>query len=447
MFKILKEEKESLISECEQILDDLFPLSRSLTGDGVRATLRKLNEVTSFEIKDFKSGEKHYDWEIPKEWFIKEAFIKDSKGKTILNYKNNNLHVVNYSNPVNTTISYEQLNDRVYTLPNLEDAIPYRTAYYSDEWGFCMSHNDFKKLDKNETYNVLIDSEFKDGVLNYGEVFLRGRNPKKTFIFSTYCCHPSLANDNLSGIVLWILLLRELKKHTLENNYIFVIHPETIGAIAYLQANEEIMTNIEAGSVITTVAGPGKYSIKRSCKPASIIDRACIQTFKEHGFDFIEYNFDPDAGSDERQYSSQYFGIPMISICRDKYFEYDFYHTSKDDLNFISAKNLIGTLNLYLSTISKLEKNFKYKSLNPKCEPMLGKRGLYPSVGGQIKQQANKEKNNHEWDRVLPAINWLMYLSNGENSLLDIAEITSLEFDLISDTADLLKDNKLLERI
>lgn len=446
IFKLPEERKKNLIKETEKVLSELYPLCRSLTGEGLRSTLKKLNEITSFDLKEFNSGNKYYDWEIPDEWIIRDAYIKDSKGNKILDFKQNNLHVINYSNPIKEKISYFDLKDKIHTLPNLEDAIPYRTAYYSDEWGFCMSNKSFKRLDKNEIYNILIDSDFKKGVLNYGEAFIKGKKSEKTYLFTTYPCHPSLANDNLSGVILWTLLLRELKTIELENNYIFVIHPETIGAIAYLQTNEKKMKNIEGGSVVTTVAGPGKFSIKRSCSPNSIIDKAGLQTLKEYGSDFIEYDFDPDAGSDERQYSSQHFGIPMISICKDKYFEYDFYHTSKDDLKFISSKNLIETLDLYLSLISKIERNFIYKSLNPQCEPMLSKRGLYPTMGGQLKQKAINEDHRHDWEKTLAAINWLMYLCNGKNSILDIVEKTNLNFDLLSDTAFLLEQHKLLER-
>jgi len=448
MFSLSEKKKKELISESDKLLSELFPLCRSLTGEGLRTTLKKLNEITSFKIKEFKSGKEYYDWKIPDEWIIREAFIRDSKGNKIIDFKDNNLHVVNYSNPIKANLNYFELKQKIHILADLKDAIPYRTAYYSEDWGFCMSSEDFKKLDKNDTYEVLIDSEFKKGVLNYGEHTIRGRNPKRTYIFTSYPCHPSLANDNLSGIILWTLLLRELKKLDLENNYIFAIHPETIGAIAYLKTNEKKMKKVEAGSVLTTVAGPGKYSIKKSFLQNSIMDRVNLKTFKDFGVDYIEYDFDPDAGSDERQYSSQYFGIPMTSICKDKYFEYDFYHTSKDNLDFISSIDLIETLNLYLSSISKLERNFIYKSLNPKCEPMLGKRGLYPSIGGQLKQNSNKDNNDDDNSEItLSAINWLMYLCDGKNDILDIAERTNLNFDLVSDVAQLLEKNKLLKRL
>ena len=441
-----KESRRSLTQQSDYLLNKLFPICRSLTGDGLRQTLFQLREFSSFDIKSVESGSQRYDWKVPKEWVIREAYIKDSTGKIIVDFERNNLHVMNYSDPINKKLSYDKLVKNLHTLPDLKSAIPYRTSYYSSEWGFCLTHEQFETLDRNETYSVVIDSEFIDGELNYGECLLKGKLSKKTYIFTSYPCHPSMANDNLSGVVLWVLLLSELKKKKLNNDYIFVLHPETIGAIAYLNKNEELMKKVDGGFVLTTVAGPGEFSIKKSIDVNSSVERAAFAMAKESKRSFKEYDFDPDAGSDERQYSSPFFRIPMVSICKDKYFEYDYYHTSLDNLDFIRSQFLVDTLECYLDIVFKLEGNKIYQTLNPKCEPMLGKRGLYPSIGGQLKQGPSETTGNDS-EVKLRAINWLMHLSDGETSLLDIAAASNIDFDIILEVAETLECNKLLKNL
>ena len=445
MIKLSLNKKNELIQKTEKLFNDLFPICRSITGDGLRKTLHILQNNASFSLNKFNTGEKHYDWTIPNEWKIKDAYVKDFSGKKIIDFKENNLHVVNYSSPINTKINFNELKKHLHSIPNLPDAIPYRTSYYHDEWGFCLSHNQLKNLDKNQEYEVLIDSYLEKGELNYGEQII-GSDNRENYIVTTYPCHPSLANDNLSGIILWTLLLNELQSMNLKNKYTFVIHPETIGAIAYISRNEEKIKQMDGGFVVTTVAGPGKHSLKYSFSEISNVDKAAELSLKESGVDYITYKFDPDGGSDERQYSSPYFKVPMVSICKDKYFEYNYYHTSFDNLGFISSEKLIDTLELYLNSIDKLEKNLICKSLNPKCEPMLGKRNLYPKIGGQLKQLGSKDSpNEDQWSIKLKAINHLMYMSDGKNSLLNISEKTGIEFDIIHETAISLIKNKLLK--
>tara|TARA_Y100001958_G_C21243383_1_gene572160 strand:+ start:752 stop:2104 length:1353 start_codon:yes stop_codon:yes gene_type:complete len=442
-----KIDKKSLAVDADNLLNDLFFKCRSITGNGLRETLDILRDFTDFNLHEIPSGEGHYDWKIPQEWNINQAYIKDSKGNTLIDFDDSNLHVINYSEPIDKKLSFDELKDNLHTLPDLPDAIPYRTAYYNKKWGFCLTHNQLKKFDKNDTYRVFIDSSFSDGSLTLGDLVLSGES-NKTFLITTYPCHPSLGNDNLSGIVLWTLLLRELKKRNLKNSYRFVIHPETIGAIAYLSKNENEMLKIDSGYVISTVAGPGPIGFKKTFSENSLVDNATRLTLKENKINYIEYDFDADAGSDERQYSSPFFNIPMGTICKDKYFEYEYYHTSLDNLDFISSMDLVETLSVYLNAIDKLEKNNTYISLNPKCEPMLGKRDLYPKIGGQLKQSAgDQDKNFFDWDTRLKAINWLMYYSNGKKSLIDIALITNIDFEVLYDNAEILTDKKLLRRI
>src|SRR3989338_1330159 len=241
--------------EAGELLRELFPICRSITGMGLRQTLAKLKEVSDFDIKEVPSGTECYDWIIPDEWEIRSAFIADESGRRIVDFKNSNLHVVSYSIPVDQKLTGAELKKHLHTLPHLPEAIPYRTSYYHPNWGFCLSYREYSRIDANKIYQVKIDSTLKPGFLSYGEVLLPGKSGEE-YLIHTYCCHPSLANDNLSGQVLWALLLRELKRLKLRHSYRFVIAPETIGAIAYLAKNEKVMKKVSGGFVITTVAGP-----------------------------------------------------------------------------------------------------------------------------------------------------------------------------------------------
>lgn len=446
---ILEEEITSLFKK-------LFPICRSITGNGVRKTLQELKNICNFDIKEIPSGTQCYDWEIPEEWNINEAYIKDSKGNTIIDFKKNNLHVVNYSISVNNTINYKELCQHIHTLPDMPDAIPYRTTYYNKNWGFCMTDNQFKKLNKNDTYHVYIDSSLHNGSLTYGEYIKKGTSGKE-YLFSTYCCHPSLANDNLSGPILWSLLLRELQKIKTNHTYRFVIIPETIGAIAYLHKNEAEMQNIDGGYILTTVAGPDKFGYKETFMQNDYIDIITKHTFKELKINHINYPFDI-SGSDETSYSAPFFRIPMGTITKSKYYEYDYYHTSKDNLDFISSKSLIESMKLYFLNLQKLEYNSIYQSLMPYCEPRLGKRGLYPQIGGHVKQSAANIETNHEkrpyqidgkeiiFGNELDAILWLAFYSDGKHSLLDIATITNIPFKQLYLVAEKMVKKQLLKK-
>ncbi len=417
-----------------ELLKKLFPICRSLTVNGVRQTLCELQKITSFDIRNIPSGSKCYDWTVPQEWNIHKAYIKDHKGKTVVDFKNNNLHVVNYSTPINTKLSFSQLKPHLHYLPELPDAIPYRTTYYNNNWGFCLTHDQYKQLNQNDTYHVSIDSTFTDGYLNYGECIINGISNKE-YLISTYCCHPSLANDNLSGVILWTLLLRELKKQPTKHTYRFIIVPETIGSIAYLSQHEKAMQKTCGGFVITTVAGPGKFGYKHTYLHNHTIDKVVQQTFKENNINYVSYKFDIN-GSDETQYASPGFRIPTGTICKDKYYEYKQYHTSLDNLGFVSSDSLIQTLKLYLSTIQKLEMNTIFKSLCQYGEPMLGKRGLYPSTGGK----------NHQ-NTELDIIKWLMFHGDGHTELIDTAEQTGIPMEQLYATSQKLVAHKLLKEV
>jgi aminopeptidase-like protein len=445
---------DDYVREVDDLFQQLFPICRSITGNGVRETLLRLQEMAPFEIREIPSGTVCYDWVVPEEWNIRAGFIEDSKGRRIIDFDENNLHVVNYSVPVDKQVSFQKLEQHIHYLPDLPQAIPYRTTYYNRNWGFCLSHEQYQQLNRNEQYHVFIDSTLEAGSLTYGETIIQGTSGRE-FLISTYCCHPSLANDNLSGQILWALLLRELQTRKTRHSYRFIIVPETIGAIAYLSQNEESMQRSAGGFIPTTVAGPGQFGYKQTFLGNHLIDRVVRQTFRELNIQYIEYPFDIN-GSDEAHYSAPFFRIPIGTISKDKYYEYDFYHTSLDNLDFVSAANLVESFKLYLLAIEKLEMNNVYESLNPYSEPMLGKRGLYPEVGGSIKQPAmDFEKNHLEreyristediiYGNELDTIRWLMFYSDGSNSLLDIAEKTSIPMRQLSEVASKLVAKRLL---
>jgi len=448
---------EDYVKKADHLLNTLFPICRSISGQGVRDTLSIIGDQTEINLNEVPSGTVCYDWQVPDEWNISDAFVADESGRRVIDFKLSNLHVVNYSIPVDEVLSYQDLCKHLFFLPDLPDAIPYRTSYYNRTWGFCMTYNQFKALDKKQKYHAFIDSTLAPGSISYGEQLLNGTSGKE-YIISTYLCHPSLGNDNLSGVVLWTLLLNELKKRKLHHTYRFVIIPETIGSIVYLSRNEKMAKKLDGGFVISTVAGPGQFGYKRSFLVDHLIDRVVRKTYKELDIDFLEYHFDVN-GSDERQYSSPAFRIPIGTITKDKYYEYTNYHTSLDNLDFISAENLVETLKLYILAIEKLEQNNTYRSKMPYGEPMLGKRGLYPKIGGSINQKAVDLNTPHSkrtytvdiehimYGNELDAIRWLLFYCDGKTSLLEIGEKTGLPMQQLSDLAHKLVEHDLLEPV
>lgn len=455
-FMMPRRDWAALTEEADGLLRRLFPICRSLTGDGVRQTLAILQDSAAFDVREIASGTPCYDWVVPDEWSIRAAWIEGPSGERIVDFADNNLHVVNYSVPVDAVLPFDELDRHLHTLPDLPEAIPYRTAYYNRQWGFCLSHRQYLGLDRRAAYRVHIDATLAPGHLTYGEALLDGASGEE-FLVSTYCCHPSLANDNLSGVVLWTLLLRELRRGPRRHAYRFVIVPETIGAIAYLAHHEAAMRRLAGGFIPTTVAGPGPFGYKQTFHGDHRIDRAVRQTFKELRLEYVDYPFDIN-GSDETHYSAPFFRIPIGTISKDKYYEYPQYHTSLDDLGFIRAAHLVETLKLYLLAIEKLELDLTYRSLNPYSEPMLGKRGLYPQTGGSIKQPAVDLNRNHlereytisegriTYGSELDAIRWVTFLSDGGASLLPIAERCGFPLRQLYETAERLVQHGLLER-
>ena len=421
-------------------LDALFPICRSITGEGNRKTLKVLQEIIPLTIHEIPSGTHVYDWTIPEEWNVEDAFISLPDGDKIVDFHQNNLHIVSYSEPVNQILTWQELEPHLHTHDVIKEAIPYRTSYYKKSWGFCVTHEQYNKLKNiNHPLHVSINSSFKDGSLTYGDYVIPGRSNREILI-SSYICHPSMANDSLSGVLISAFLAQYIMNE-LDNywSYRFVFVPETIGAIAYCKANEHLMRHIDCGLVITTAAGNGDFSIKQSFDSKHAINRLAKETLDDLGYEYILHPFDIH-GSDERQYSSQGFRINCLSICRDKYYDYDSYHTSLDNLDFVTDKQIHQSLDVYIKLIEKLEKRIIYKTIQPNCELMLSKHDLYPKLGGSILPSSTKKS---ELDIIL----WLLFYLDGTKDIHDVAGLINESPDTISFITDRLLKKGLLNRV
>jgi aminopeptidase-like protein len=435
-----------MIKEIDKYLNKLFPLNRSISGKGNEKSLDILREVYPFEIKSISSNTQVFDWTVPPEWNVNEAWVKDSKGNLIVNFKDLNLHLVSYSIPVNKKINYDELKSHLHYLEEQPDSVPYRTSYYKRDWGFCISYNKFLNLDEDETYHVFIDSSLDtEGKMVYGEALIKGETDEEILI-SSYICHPSLANDNLSGVILSCFLFNELSKIDTYYSYRLLLIPETIGAISWLWRNKT--NKIKFALVPSCVAGPGKLGFKPTFLGNTSLDKAIEYALNDK--DSIKYKFEP-IGSDERQYSSPAFKIPTATITKAKYYEYDEYHTSLDNLDYISPSNLKLTLDVYLKAINYLELDRKYKRKFNECEFMLSKLGnIYPDTGGTISQPlAVKNHLNHEYTpntdgKVLDSISWLSYGCDGDKSLFDIQNESNIPIDDLIYSLNILKSKNLI---
>ncbi|MFA7342865.1 MAG: DUF4910 domain-containing protein [Terrimicrobiaceae bacterium] len=417
-----------LKDDLDACLRQLFPLCRSLTGEANRQTLLALKSIAPVTLHEVPTGKAVYDWVIPDEWNIRDAWIADSAGRRVVDFQSSNLHLVGYSEPVNLRLNWEQIRPRLHIHPDLPEAIPYRTTYYRRDWGFCLTHAQYAELEEMQgPFEVVIDADLEPGSLTYGEILLPGESTKEILI-SCYICHPSMANDSLSGVVLAAFLARHLAgRGHLRYSYRIVFVPETLGAIAYCAENEQAMKNIDVGLVITTAGGPGRFGYKQSWNSAHPINRMVEEVFREAGEDFITYPFDIH-GSDERQYSSQGFRINCTTISKDRYYEYPEYHSSLDNLDFVTADHLEKSFSLYVRLIDKLEARRIHRSLIPNGEAMLSRRDLYPTLGGAQRPQLG---GRSELDLIL----WVLFLSDGRQSTQDIAGFLGIaveEIDLIT---------------
>ena len=422
---------KKLGSEMYDFVSELYPYCRSITGNGVRQTLSSVQKHIPVEIHEVPTGTKAFDWEVPREWNINDAYIKNSGGEKIIDFNKLNLHVLNYSISVNKKVSLKELKKHIYTLPDKPDWIPYRTSYYQENWGFCMSYNQLKSL-PDDTYEVYIDSNLTEGSLTYGEYFIRGRE-KNEVLISTHICHPSLCNDNLSGITLVTFLSKILNPKKLKYSYRFLFIPGTIGSIVWLSKNENNVPRIKHGLVATLLGDDSDFTYKKSRKGNTetdlIVEHYLKSSGKSHRItDFIPY------GYDERQYCSPGFNLPVGCLTRNQHGEFPEYHTSADNLDFVKPYRLAESLLAYLEILYIIEYNTTYVNLNPKCEPLLGKRGLYEKIGGTNESQMMQ----------LAAL-WILNMSDGLNSLLDIAIKSGIEFRLIKKSADALTECDLLK--
>jgi len=438
---IIEVSQTELAIEIQEYLRLLFPIARSITGAGNVETLKILQEIVPLQIKEYKSGTSVYDWKVPDEWTIKNAWIKDSHGNKIVDYQASNLHVVNYSTPVHKLISFEKLKKNLHYDQGLPNAIPYRTTYYEKEWGFCVTERQYQMLYKAEgPLEIKIDSEHDpEGNLTFGELIIPGESAQEILI-STYFCHPSLANDNLSGTIMTAFLARELlRKPKLKRGYRIVWVPETIGAIAYCAMNESDLRKILTGLVVTTVGGPGPFGYKQSYNAGHSVNVVIEQVFRQEKVDFKTYPFDIH-GSDERQYSSPGFGINTASITKDKYYEYPFYHTSLDNLDFIKAEYIESSLNIHLMVLEQLNTEPVYENRYPNCEVMLSKHDLYPKFGGaQLPQQTQLS----ELDIIL----WLLWLNDGKLGLFEILNRLGITRNIAEPIIEKLESKKILQKI
>lgn len=408
---------------------ELYPVCRSITGDGIRATLARIGQRIPLEIKEVPTGTKVFDWTVPKEWNIRDAYIKDADGRRVVDFQRSNLHVVNYSVPIHATLSLEDLRGHLFTLPQYPDWIPYRTSYYKETWGFCLTEKELSGL-QDEQYEVCIDSTLREGHLTYGECFLKGESPEEVLI-SVHVCHPSLANDNLSGITVATALAEMMTEIPHQYSYRFLFIPGTIGAITWLACNRDAGQRVQHGLVLTCIGDEGRFHYKKTRRGDAKIDRVMAHVLRHNSQDAEVIDFSP-YGYDERQYCSPGFNLPVGCLMRSVWGTFPEYHTSADNLEFIKPAHLAQSLQVCVSAIEVLENDQTFVNQSPFCEPQLGKRDLYRSTGGL---SINEE---------IHARLWVLNLSDGGNSLLDIAERSGFSFSAIHEAASLLQSKDLL---
>jgi aminopeptidase-like protein len=408
----------------------LYPICRSITGNGVRETLKMLARHIEIGVHEVPSGTQVFDWTVPREWNIRDAYIKNARGEKIVDFAKSNLQVVSYSTPVRKHLPLAELKTHIHTLPDQPDLIPYRTTYYSENWGFCMAHRQFETLG-DETYEAMIDSSLDEGFLTYGEYLHEGETDDE-FLFSAHVCHPSLANDNCSGLALLAYLAKRLSRIKTRYSYRFLFAPGTIGSITWLARNENKIPRIKHGLILSMVGDGGGPTYKKSRRGDARIDRAAMHVLAHSGLTPAILDFSP-YGYDERQYCSPAFDLPVGLFQRSKFGSIPQYHTSADNLDFIKPDYLAQSYRLVVSTLEVIENDAVLLNTIPKCEPQLGKRGLYDAIGG------NKDVAARSM-----AMLWVLNLSDGKHSLLDIAGRANMPFAAIDAAARLLADKGLL---
>jgi aminopeptidase-like protein len=421
---------EAIGREAYELMQRLFGICRSLTGDGVRATFDVLDEHLPLSRTEVPSGTPVFDWTVPDEWNIRDAYIARPDGTRVVDFRRSSLHVVSYSEPVRTRLALEQLRERLHTLPEQPDVVPYRTSYHHRTWGFCLSHRELLALEPGE-YDVVIDSTLEPGHLTYAENLVEGRGDDEVLV-STYVCHPSLANDNLSGIAVAAMLARELARRPLRHSYRFLFAPGTIGPLAWLHQNRDTLHRVRHGLTLACVGDAGDLTYKRSRRGTADVDRAVELVLRESGAGHRILDWEP-WGGDERQFCSPGFDLPVGSLTRTPHGEFAGYHTSADALDRIRPESLAGAVRTCLDVIDVLETNRACRNLSPYGEPQLGRRGLYRSTGGAVATPDDER-----------ALLWVLNQSDGETTLLDIASRSGVPYRTIRRAAGRLEQAGLL---
>lgn len=411
------------------LVSELYPICRSITGDGVRKTLARLKQEIPLELHEVPTGTPVFDWTVPREWNIRDAWVMNAAGERVIDFRRHNLHVVNYSVPVRRRMTLAELRPHLHSLPAQPDLIPYRTSYYREDWGFCLPHRQLEQLAEGE-YEVCVDSTLQDGHLTYGECLLKGATPEEVLV-SCHVCHPSLANDNLSGIVVATYLAKQLAQSPRRYSYRFLFIPGTIGSITWLARNEEKARAIRHGLVLTCIGDRADFTYKKSRHGEAEIDLAVAHVLQHTGRPYTTQDFSP-YGYDERQYCSPGFDLHVGCLMRSRWGGFPEYHTSADNPAFVDPQALAEAHQAVFTVFEVLEQNRRYINLKPKCEPQLGKRGLYGAMGGSGIQN------------IEMAMLWVLNLSDGRHSLLDIAERSGLAFGVIHAAAQMLLQSDLM---
>jgi aminopeptidase-like protein len=413
-------------SELHGLIAELYPICRSLTGEGVRETLAIIGRDVPLEVTEVPSGTQVFDWTVPREWNIRDGWIAAPDGTRVVDFQRSNLHVLGYSVPIRTRLTVGELRDHLFTHSDNPDWIPFRTSYYDENWGFCLSSRELERLTSGE-YEVVIDSSLTDGSLTYAESSTEGEVADEV-LFSTYVCHPSLCNDNLSGVALVAVLAKYLRRMPLRYSYRFLFGPGTIGPLCWLWKNEKHLDKIAHGLVLSCAGDPGSLTYKRSRREEAEIDRAAANVVRASGGTVLP--FEP-WGGDERQFCSPGFNLPVGALTRTPADRFTGYHSSADNLDLVRPQFLGDSFHAALNIVDVLETNGRYLNRNPKGEPQLGKRGLYRRVAGG--------------SSVETALLWVLNLSDGEHTLLDISDRSGLSYATIREAAETLVEHNLLE--
>jgi aminopeptidase-like protein len=411
---------------------DLFPLCRSITGNGVRETLRRVAKHVPLDVHEVPTGTQVFDWTVPREWNIRGGRVTGPDGRTVVDFASSNLHVVGYSTPVHARLTRAELETHLHSVPEHPDWVPYRTSYYSEDWGFCLTQQQRDELDDGD-YDVFIDADLDDGHLTYGECLIPGETNDEVLI-SCHVCHPSLANDNLSGIAAATFLAEQLGSTANRYSYRFLFIPGTIGSVTWLALNEAGVHRIKHGLVLACLGNSAPFTYKRSRRGDAAVDGAVAHVLDHWPGEHRVVDFTP-WGYDERQFCSPGFDLPVGGLTRAPQGGFPEYHTSADNLDLVRPEKLEESLALLRSILEVLERDSRFENCNPMCEPRLGARGLYPSVGGQ----------GASVDQL--ALLWVLNLSDGRHSLLEIAERAHLPFATIREAAEALQRVDLLRAL